>query len=162
MNNLWKALYRTFRELFEGNLPPQQKKKLSVEEVKKILPPVEEVKPPDAPNESDFALVAGGNNKLPLKSHDAIQQFVAEQSELVNDYFLACVKRAIIGDLPEIVCFRLGESRLMIKLESKNYPDLLEQLQKFYLTKEQYEKVAVCKKLLEKYFINKLIGESTY
>jgi hypothetical protein len=95
-----------------------------------------------------------------MKSPESVALWVSENEKLVNEFFFVSVRKAILHDLPEVILFRLGESKLLAKLERKNYEVLLDKLQNYFLRTEQYEKIPICKQLRDKHYVNRVIDES--
>lgn len=97
---------------------------------------------------------------LPMKSPAVLRRFAEGNQDLVFDYVLGKMKKAVARNASRIRLFRLGESRLISTIERADFADTLNRLIEFYLAKEEYEKVSVCKKLLDRHHVNQVIGES--
>jgi hypothetical protein len=158
MKHLLKAVQMTLNEMV-GNEPDRPKKKIETVTIPEpIMEPVEQKE--ESVVENNVPVIPGADRKLPMKSPESVKKFIEENPSLVSDYFLKRLKVAIKNDLSEIILFRLGESKLIAKIEYKNYEEQLKKLIEFYIKSEQYEKVVACNKLLERHFINRVIGES--
>lgn len=158
MKHLLQAVRMTLNELV-GSEPesPRQKIEVMIPQ-ESITEPIEEKE--EEVVENNIPVIPGAERKLPMKSPESVKKFIENNPSIVSDYFLKRLKVAIKNDLPEIVLFRLGESKLLAKIEYKNYEEQLKKLIEFYIKSEQYEKVVTCNKLLERHFINRVIGES--
>lgn len=97
---------------------------------------------------------------LPMKSPQVLRAFLAKNEDIVNEYAFKCLKMAVIRNLPEVVLFRLGDSDFLAMFEFENYPEQLDRLADYFVKTEQYEKASECKKLKDRCFIERLIGES--
>jgi hypothetical protein len=110
----------------------------------------------------DAALFSLPNTEhcLPMKSPESVAFWISENEQLVNEFFFVSVQRAILQNLPELILFRLGESRLLAKLERHNYEALLDKLENYFMRSEQYERIPICKHLRDKHYVNRVIDES--
>jgi hypothetical protein len=97
---------------------------------------------------------------LPLRNPVVVTSFLRQNQHLVSDYFLKALKFAILKDLPQIVLFRLGESDMIAVATIDSYEEYLNKLKEFYVSEQEFEKAAICNKLVVRLNINRLIKGS--
>lgn len=97
---------------------------------------------------------------LPDKSPEIWNKFFKENKPLVYRYVIKQIKLAIDADLPEIALFCFGNTDTKAMAYEKNYIMTLEDALKVFVEAEDYEYADQTRKILDAYYINKVIKES--
>lgn len=97
---------------------------------------------------------------LPMKTQAILRSFLVSHKDVVYTYFLKMLRMAVIKQLPEVVLFRLGKSNFFMYVDYNDYGNQLSELRKYFLEVERYEDVTMCDRLLKRYHIERLIGET--
>jgi hypothetical protein len=99
--------------------------------------------------------------ELPDKSPAVWNKFFKENKSLVYRYVLKQVKSAIENDLPKIELFKFKNSGKINMVYQKDYVFVLEEALKSFIQTEDYEYAGQAKNLINTYYINTLIKESS-
>jgi nicotinic acid phosphoribosyltransferase len=94
---------------------------------------------------------------LPTVPHATLMRFVEENQTNVYKYFYNSIKSAIKANSNEAVLFRLGTSKMLLRIHKNEFANTLETMSKHFLKVEEYEMIPKCRKLLDKHYINQVI-----
>jgi hypothetical protein len=137
--------------------PVEQVEEIPMEMEKESQPEVSAVK---ENREEEYLQIPNFSRQLPMKSPRVLKSFVDSHQSLIYTYILSSLRKAIHENLPEIVLFKLGESHLIAKVRQEEYETTLRMVDEYFLGEEEYEKVSLCRKLLNRLHVNRVIEDS--
>lgn len=97
---------------------------------------------------------------LPSKSIVIWERFLRENKILVYKYIIQKVKKGIENNSETIPLFKLEDESMSTWIEHSNFPITLSTALDVFIKAEEYEYAAKTKKIINMYYINKLIKES--
>jgi hypothetical protein len=97
---------------------------------------------------------------LPNKSIVIWERFLRENKVLVYKYIVQKVKSGIENNTETIPLFKLEDESMRTWIEKENFPITLSNALEVFIKAEEYEYAAKTKKIINMYYINKLINES--
>jgi hypothetical protein len=149
--NLLEAIKLTWRELLTTPAELQRKRQEALlNAIRMQSDPI-----PDATGDevsSDYEYIP----ILPTVSHAALLKYVEDNQTNVYKYFYNVLKQAISQNLKDAVLFRLGSSKMLLRIEREQFVETLEEMTKHFVAVEEYEMVPKCKKLIDKHYVNEL------
>lgn len=83
-------------------------------------------------------------------------KFVEDNQTNVYKYFYNSIKSAIKENSSEAILFRLGNSKMLLRIKSVDFVDTLKSMEQHFLKVEEYEMVPKCRKLIDKHYVNHL------
>ena len=97
---------------------------------------------------------------LPSKSIVIWERFLRENKVLVYKYIVHKVKAGIENNIETIQLFKLEDESMRTWIEHSNFPVTLSTALDIFIQAEEYEYAEKTKKIINMYYINKLIKES--
>lgn len=97
---------------------------------------------------------------LPTTTHADLMSFIAKEKTVVFRYFYKRLREAVLHNQPEVILFRIADSKMVIFFEKSQYEEVLRAMLDHFMKVEEYEMVPRCRKVLEKFYVNKVIDES--
>lgn len=86
--------------------------------------------------------------------------FIANEKTVVLRYIYKRLRDAVVNNQSEVVLFRIADSQMVIYLEKSQYEEILRLMLDHFMKTEEYEMIPRCKRVLEKFYVNKVIDES--
>jgi len=99
--------------------------------------------------------------ELPHKSAAVWQRFFSENRSLVHRYIVRQIKKAIQQDQSKVCLFVFKGTSDATWIYRKNYLFMLEEALKTFIKEEAYEDAQQVKLIIDQFYINKLIEETS-
>ena len=93
----------------------------------------------------------------PTNSLESLHRFLNENKDLLHRFVIKEMNIAIVGNLSSIDLFRVGQTPIIARIDSKDYDMVLSDAQQYFIDTQQYEFAQKCKELRDQNKINQFI-----
>lgn len=123
-------------------------------------PKINPEKEVESPKQQMWPVNIKSNPHLHVRNPEEMFQFSKEHKREIHEYFFKRIQKAIHNDWSEAYLFDIAGPGYELIVLQDEYPEALQQLQKYFIKSEQYERIAECKRLLDKHQVNLLLRQA--